>query len=241
MAYEIIQIETRVLTIRGQKIMVDEDLALLYDIPTKVLIQTIKRNKDRFPEDFMFQINQDEYTSIEPHLVKMRKGRGGRRYLPYAFTEQGVAMLSSVLNSDRAVRVNIEIMRVFVRLRHVLLSSDKVAQKLDELEKAVETHDKQIQTIFSAIRQLITPEQPPKRRIGFGVDNMAKEKTSDIDGYTAKFAKIKKGYMGQLVEWPEVLTEGKTLSECRILLRDALQEMIAGYKKLNKPIPKPVG
>jgi hypothetical protein len=165
------RIEQSIFLLRGQKVMVDDDLAELYDIPVKVLNQAVKRNRDRFPEDFMFQLTTEESDSLRSHFVTLKTGRGRhRKYLPFAFTEQGVAMLSSVLRSKRAVQVNVEIMRAFVRLRQMLASNTQLARKLTELEKK---YDAQFKVVFDAIRQLMTPPQPKKRKIGFLVEEKA--------------------------------------------------------------------
>lgn len=159
------RIETAILLIRGQKVMLDADLAALYEVETRVLIQAVKRNAERFPGDFMFELTQEEFDGLRSQsVISKSEGRGGRRYLPYAFTEQGVAMLSSVLHSERAVYVNIEIMRAFVRLRQVLSSNVELARKLKALEKK---YDAQFKVVFDAIRQLMTPPERPRRRIGF--------------------------------------------------------------------------
>ena len=151
--------------------MVDDDLAELYEIPVKVLNQAVKRNRSRFPEDFMFQLTSEESDSLRSHFVTLKTGRGRhRKYLPFAFTEQGVAMLSSVLRSKRAVQVNIEIMRAFVRLRQMLASNSQLATKLADMEKK---YDAQFKVVFDAIRQLMTPPQPKKRKIGFLVEEKA--------------------------------------------------------------------
>lgn len=149
--------------IRGQKVLLDADLAALYGVETKVLLQAVKRNHERFPDDFMFQLTTDEFNDLRSQLVT--SSWGGRRYRPYAFTEQGVAMLSSVLRSPQAIAVNIEIMRAFVRLRELLASHKALAKRLEELEAKTDTRFKQV---FEAIRQLMTPPDPPKKRqIGF--------------------------------------------------------------------------
>ena len=153
--------------------MIDSDLAELYGIETRVLTQTVKRNLSRFPSDFMFQLSDEEAESLRSQLVMSKNRRGGRRYLPYVFTEQGVAMLSSVLNSKRAVEINIEIMRAFVRLRQFVLSHKELAGKLDALERKFESHDANIRSLFEAIRQLMSPAQPKKRKIGFLVEEKA--------------------------------------------------------------------
>lgn len=161
-------IETRIFLIRGQKVMLDIHLSELYGVATKVLLQAVKRNIDRFPEDFMFRLDKMEFMTLRSQIVTSRWG--GRRYLPYAFTEQGVAMLSSVLRSKRAVQVNIQIIRAFVRLRLFLATHKQLAEKLLELEKKHETHEKQIKAIFDAIHQLMQPPERPKREIGFRVE-----------------------------------------------------------------------
>jgi hypothetical protein len=157
------QIEQKILLIRGQKVMLDNDLAELYGVQTKALTRAVKRNLDRFPEDFMFQLTPDEVEALRRQFGTS-KGRGGRRYLPYVFTEQGVAMLSSVLRSKRAVRVNIMIMRAFVRLRQMIASHKDLARRLAELEKK---YDSQFKVVFDAIRQLMEPVRAKPRRIGF--------------------------------------------------------------------------
>lgn len=156
-------IERKILLIRGHKIMLSSHLAELYGVETRALNQAVKRNSDRFPEDFMFQINESEAEQlVSQNVMPHKKYFGGT--LPYAFTEQGVAMLSSVLNSDRAVHVNIEIMRAFVKLRQMLASNAELSRKLANLEKK---YDAQFKVVFDAIRQLMTPPEPKKRQIGF--------------------------------------------------------------------------
>ena len=146
--------------------MLDADLAELYDVATKVLVQSVKRNPSRFPRDFMFQLTFQEVTRLRSQIVtsNTERRRGGRRYLPYAFTEQGVAMLSSVLRSNRAVQVNIEIMRAFVRLRRMLASHADLARKLDAMERK---YDAQFRVVFDAIRKLMAPPVRKPRSIGF--------------------------------------------------------------------------
>lgn len=149
--------------LRGQKILVDEHLAILYGVQTKILIQAVKRNIDRFPADFMFQITDEELKNLRSQSVT--SSWGGRRYLPYAFTEQGVAMLSSVLKSKQAIQVNIEIMRAFVRFRQMTETHKELKQKIQALERK---YDKQFMVVFEAIHQLMTPAIPEnKRPIGF--------------------------------------------------------------------------
>lgn len=159
------RIEQAILVIRGVKVMLDATLAELYQVETRALVQAVQRNLDRFPDDFMFQLSKAEFESLRSQSVMSNPGRGGRRSPPYAFTEQGVAMLSSVLRSSRAVQVNIEIMRAFVRLRGILASHADLARKLDALEK---TYDARFKVVFEAIRGLMAPPSPPKRNpVGF--------------------------------------------------------------------------
>ncbi len=158
-------IEKRILFIRGHKVMLDADLAELYGVETRVLVQAVKRNLDRFPADFMFQLTDKEFEDLRSQIVT--SSWGGRRYPPYAFTEQGVAMLSSVLRSKRSVRVNIEIMRTFVKLREMITSQKELARKLKELEKK---YDSQFKIVFDALRQILEPPKKPRRRIGFKVE-----------------------------------------------------------------------
>lgn len=159
-------VEQSIYLIRGHKVMLDEDLARLYGVETGALIRAVQRNSARFPSDFMFQLSEQEVTALRCQIGISKKGRGGRRYLPYAFTEQGLAMLSGILQSPRAVAVNIEIMRAFVRLRSLIASHEALAEKLQTLESR---YDHQFKVVFDAIREIMNPRQPPmKRRIGFG-------------------------------------------------------------------------
>jgi len=158
-------VATKILLIRGKKVMLDSDLAKLYGVETKQLVRQMKRNHARFPDDFMYQLTPEEVMSLRCQIGTSNKG--GRRYLPYVFTQEGVAMLSSVLNSKRAVQVNIAIMRAFVKLREILLTHKDLAQKLEELERKYQLHETDIQVIFEAIKKLIEPPQePPKSRFG---------------------------------------------------------------------------
>jgi hypothetical protein len=152
--------------LRGEKVILDADLAELYGVETRVLVQAVKRNPERFPEDFLFQLTPEEFTVLRSQYVTSR-GWGGRRYPPYAFTEQGVAMLSGVLRSPRAVRVNIEIMRAFVKMRQMLASHAKLEKKLLELE---EKYDGQFAMVFEALKQLMAPPEPKRKKIGFRGD-----------------------------------------------------------------------
>jgi len=162
-------IVSKIVFIRDEKVMLDRDLAELYGVETGALNRAVKRNTKRFPEDFMFQVTGEEAEVLRCQAGISKPGRGGRRYLPYVFTEQGVAMLSSVLNSKRAIDVNIAIMRAFVQLRKMIASNTKLARKLAELEQHLESHDEQIQAIFEAIRQLMMPPAKPRKKIGFEV------------------------------------------------------------------------
>lgn len=172
-------ISSRIHEMRGQRVMIDADLAELYGVPTGALVQAVKRNEVRFPEDFMFQLNAQEWAALKSQtVISNATGRGGRRTAPYAFTEQGVAMLSSVLGSQRAIAVNIEIMRTFVRVRALAATHGDLAKRLSDLETATEAlamqHDTfsrntraQLKQVFDALRALMTPPDPPKRPIGF--------------------------------------------------------------------------
>jgi hypothetical protein len=165
-AIPIERITRAILLIRGQKVMLDADLARLYGVETKALNRAVKRNIERFPSDFMFQLTREEAGRLRRQTGTLKTGRGEhRKYRPHAFTEQGVAMLSSVLRSERAVRVNVEIMRAFVQLRQLLSSHADLARKLEALEAK---YDAQFKVVFDAIRELMEPPEPPgKRRIGF--------------------------------------------------------------------------
>jgi len=159
-------IERKIYLIRGQKVMLSTDLATLYGVEARALNQAVKRNIARFPEDFMFQLNSSEGEwLVSQNVIPHKKYLGG--YLPYAFTEQGVAMLSSILKSERAVQVNIAIMRAFVKLREILSTHKELAHKLAEHERKIEKHDGEIKVIFDAIRGLMTPPEPKKKKIGF--------------------------------------------------------------------------
>src|SRR5437867_6242263 len=177
-----VQVERRIFLVRGQKVMLDADLAMLYGVEPRGLNQAVARNRKRFPADFVFQLSAREYdaltsqivisdkddagaaSALRSQIVISKKGRGGRRYLPYAFTEQGVTMLSSVLRSARAVEVNIAIMRTFVQLRRLMDTNRDLARKIEALEKK---YDEQFAEVFAAIKELIAPPEPPKKQIGF--------------------------------------------------------------------------
>ena len=160
------RIEQAILQVRGHRVMLDADLAAFYGVETGALVRAVKRNAYRFPEDFMFQLTSQEFEILRCQFG-ISSSWGGRRHPPYAFTEQGVAMLSSVLRSRRAAHVNVEIMRAFVRLRRILAENAGLAQRLDELEKK---YDAQFRVVFDAIRQLMQPPEPKKKRIGFATD-----------------------------------------------------------------------
>ena len=158
------KIEKAIYFIRGEKVMLDRDLALLYGVETKILNRAVKRNLQRFPLDFMFQLTDDEAEALRCQIGTSNKGRGGRRYLPYVFTEPGVAMLSSVLSSERAIAVNIEIIRAFIKLRQLLVSNAELSRRLDELESK---YDKQFKIVFDAIRHLMATPVRRRKEIGF--------------------------------------------------------------------------
>ena len=161
------RIQKAIFLIRGQKVMLDKDLAELYVVSTSVLNKAVTRNIDRFPPDFMFRLTSEEFSDLKFHFGT--SSWGGTRKRPRAFTEQGVAMLSSVLRSKRAVQVNIEIMRAFVRLRQMLATHTELVHKFEELEERIVEHDEQIQAVFEAIRQLMGPPEKKRRKIGFEV------------------------------------------------------------------------
>ena len=158
------RIQNSIYLIRGERVMIDRDLAVLYGVQTKVLKQAVRRNIERFPSDFMFLLDRDEFSRWRSQFVTSNADRKGLRYAPMAFTEHGVAMLSTVLRSKRAVSVNIEIMRTFVRLRHMLVDNTVLAQKLEQLEQK---YDRKFKIVFDALRELMTPAQPARKEIGF--------------------------------------------------------------------------
>lgn len=160
-------IENKILLIRGKKVMMDHDLAILYEILTKRLKEQVKRNLKRFPEDFMFELTLAEAKALRSQIATLKRGEH-IKYRPYAFAEQGVAMLSSVLNSERAIEVNIQIMRVFVKIKEFVLTHHDLAKKIEALEKKFKEHDKNFVLVFDAIRQLMAPaEESVKPKIGF--------------------------------------------------------------------------
>src|SRR4030095_16909616 len=165
------KIEQIIYLIRGEKVMLDRDLAALYGIATKVFKQAVRRNIDRFPDDFMFVLNATEFKNWRSQFVTSKADRKGLRYAPYAFTEHGILMLSSVLNSQRAIQVNIEIMRAFVKLREMLASNADLSRRLDELESK---YDRQFKVVFDAIRELMSPQVRDRKQIGFRSRSMKK-------------------------------------------------------------------
>ena len=157
-------IEQKIYLVRNLKVMFDRDLASLYGVPTFRLNEQVKRNKKRFPEDFMFRLTREENNSLRSQFAISNKGRGGRRYFPYAFTEQGVAMLSSVLNSDRAIQVNIQIIRTFIKLRKLLATHQNLLKKIEAMEKG---YDRQFRIVFQILRELREAPKKQKKKIGF--------------------------------------------------------------------------
>ena len=163
-------IERSIYLIRGHKVMIDTDLAQLYDVPTYRLNEAVKRNRKRFPSDFMFQLSKEEAESLTSQFAISKKGRGGRRTSPFVFTEQGVAMLSTVLNSERAIQVNIVIMRAFVKLRQMLESNEELNRKFAVVIRKLAIHDKYFTLVFDELKKLTTPPTTSRRQIGFTTD-----------------------------------------------------------------------
>lgn len=161
------KIESQILVIRGHKVMLDSDLAELYGVTTKRLNEQVKRNRERFPADFMFQLTTDETNNLRSQIATSNRAQGGRRYRPYAFTEHGAIMAASVLNSHRAIEVGVYVVRAFVKLRELLRTHKELAGKLSELGKRIESHDDEIKVLFEAIRELMEPPEQPSKRIGF--------------------------------------------------------------------------
>ncbi len=164
------RIINKILMIRNQKVMLDEDLAALYQVETKRLNEQVKRNLNRFPKDFMFQLSEKEYRNLKSQNAT--SSWGGKRKPPFAFTEHGILMLSSVLNSRTAIQVNLKIIRIFIKMREILSTNKDILLKLEKLEKRVDTNSKDIQVIFGYVKQLLTPPNPPRRRIGFIKDDL---------------------------------------------------------------------
>jgi hypothetical protein len=162
-----VHVESRILILRQQKVILDSDLAELYGVPVKQLNQQVKRNRDRFPADFVFQLTAKEDKALRSQIVISKEGRGGRRYLPYAFTEHGAIMAATVLNSKRAIEMSVFVVRAFVRMREILAKNRQLAAKISELDRRLEGYDSAIQDIMEAIRELMLPQAPSKRKIGF--------------------------------------------------------------------------
>ena len=160
-------INSKIYVVRGQKVMIDRDLAEMYGVTTGNLNRSVKRNMKRFPEDFIFQLTNDEFKNLI--FQNGTSSWGGTRKMPYVFTEQGVAMLSSILNSDTAIEVNIRIIRIFTRLRELVLTHKDILLKLEQIEQKITGHEDDIQMIFSALKQLVQEPNPPRKRIGFKV------------------------------------------------------------------------
>ncbi|WP_426669460.1 ORF6N domain-containing protein [Mucilaginibacter sp. McL0603] len=167
-------IMNKIYYIRGQKIMLASDLAELYNIETRVLNQSVNRNLKRFPPDFMFQLSEDEYSSLTSQFVMSKNGRGGRRVLPFVFTEHGVLMLSSVLNSNRAIEVNIQVMRIFTKIRQMLLDNTELRLEIDKIKSKLNNQDKNMEIVFRYLDELIDRKDEPKerKRIGYKPDNL---------------------------------------------------------------------
>jgi ORF6N domain-containing protein len=162
-------VESRILLLRHQRVILDTDIADLYGVPVKVLNQQVKRNRERFPADFVFRLTSKEDEVLRSQFVTSKQGRGGRRYAPYAFTEHGAIMAATVLNSERAVQMSVFVVRAFVRLREMLATNRKLAGKIEELENRLDTHDSAIQDLIEAIKELMKPEDPPRKNIGFQI------------------------------------------------------------------------
>ena len=162
---------SKIYFIRGAKVMLDRDLAELYGVETKVLNQAVKRQLSRFPNDFMFQMTSEEFKIWRSQFVTSKADKMGLRYSPYCFTEQGVTMLSSVLNSKRAIEVNIRVVRIFIRLREILVSNKEIIMKLEQLEAKVGSNSEDIENIFKVLRQLINPQTEPRKKVGYKREN----------------------------------------------------------------------
>ena len=160
-------VESRILFLRHQRVILDADLAELYGVPVKRLNEQVKRNQERFPSDFMFHLNDKEHDALRSQFATSNKSRGGRRYPPYAFTEHGAIMAATVLNSDRAVQMSVFVVRAFVRLREMLATNRRLAGKIDELENRLDIHDSEIIDLFAVIKELMTPKKKRRVRIGF--------------------------------------------------------------------------
>ena len=164
-----IPVESRILVLRDHKVILDTDLAELYGVSVKRLNEQVKRNEERFPADFMFQLTLTEHEALRSQFATSHMGRGGRRYPPYAFTEHGAIMAATVLNSERAVEMSVFVVRAFVRLREMLVNNRELATKIEELELRLDTHDTSIQDLIEAIKELMAPEPATGRKIGFNL------------------------------------------------------------------------
>jgi hypothetical protein len=162
-----VPVESRILVLREQRVILDTDLAELYGVPVKRLNEQVKRNQERFPADFMFRLSAEESESLRSQNATSKPGRGGRRYAPYAFTEHGAIMAATVLNSERAVEMSVFVVRAFVRLRELLSTNRRLAAKIDELDRKLESHDSAITSLMEAIKELMEPEPATSRKIGF--------------------------------------------------------------------------
>jgi hypothetical protein len=182
------QLDRSIVEIRGKRVILSHDLAAAYGVTTKRLNEQVKRNNKRFPPDFAFELTDEEWAALRSQFAttNVRPGRGGRRYQPYAFTEHGAVMAASVLSSDRAVEVSVFVVRAFVRMSRMLASHRQLALKLAELEARVSTHDRSIQSLLAAIRSLITPPEPKKKRIGFVTDDDTPGQTGSSSGFIAR-------------------------------------------------------
>jgi phage regulator Rha-like protein len=158
---------SKIYLVRKQKVMIDRDLAELYGVETKRLKEAVRRNSDRFPKDFMFKMNRKEFDILRTQFASSKEGRGGTRYLPMVFTEQGVTMLACILNSKRAITVNIQLIRIYTKLREMLLTHKDILLQLEKIQQKLTGHDVQIEQIFHYLKQLLNPPQPPRPRIGF--------------------------------------------------------------------------
>jgi hypothetical protein len=172
-AAAIAALETRIHLIRGQRVMLDSDLATIYGVATMALNQALKRNLGRFPSDFAFQLTREEFTHLISQIVISKKGRGGRRKMPWVLTEHGAIMLASILKSQRAMEMSVFVVRAFVRMREMLSNNRQLAAKLEELEQRVGAHDEVIADLVAAIRQLLNPPEDPRREIGFHIREQA--------------------------------------------------------------------
>jgi hypothetical protein len=170
-----VTVESRILVLRHHKVILDTDLAELYNVPVKRLNEQVKRNLERFPSDFMFQLTSKEDAALRSQFVISKKGRGGRRYPPYAFTEHGAIMAATVLNSKRAIQMSVFVVRAFVRLREMLSANRQLAAKIDELDRRLGTHDDAIQELMHAIKELMIPEEKSRHKIGFQLPSSKRE------------------------------------------------------------------